>query len=388
LRRELGSPLAAILKIVGAVVVSFALFAAWFYPANAATHGDLYDQMFIHHVIERIERPLENHGGYSPFYLLFYGLVIVASFFPWTLYLPGALAHLIKKDGGRGRVLLLTWIATVLVVMIAISTKLPHYILPIWPALALSVGAYLDAMAADDAPSSGPLWTAFGGVLFLLMALGAAAAIGFGPDYIAKYAKRPDALWLPFANDSRSLRSVLGALCLVIALPLIFRHRAPNFVLNAKLLLLAALLFFILADALILPSFERVKISAVLAQQIHAHVPQDTPVTVSGYNEASLIFYLNHTVDDIVPERSAAQIAAEPKPAARADPQVAAKKVAQALTDWASARGPGVLVIPRTMYEKYSGDAGLAGLVPIANVTGFNYSKGHWVNVLAFRRPN
>ena len=400
LRRELGSPMAAILKVLASVAVSIAAFAAWFFPADAATHGELYNQMFVHHLAERMIKPLENHGGYSPLYVSFYFIVIVLSFFPWTLYLPAALKKLLSRarsnpeDGmppnaqikTAGRPLLLSWIVTILAVMIAISTKLPHYILPMWPALALSVAAYLDGNKGEDEPSAG--WVGvLGAVIFMGVALSAAAGIGFGPEYVAAYAKKPDPLWLPFGAESHSLRSVIGALCVIVAIPVLARYRS-GIVSNAKILLAAALGFFILAGTLLLPSFETIKISQRLAVKINTLAGSVVPVTVCGYNEASLLFYLNRKVDDIIPEHPVAQPVAGVKPGPKADPLQAAKKVEQAVIDWAAARGAGVLVIPRPMYEKYKSDPGVAALIEVADVNGFNYSKGHWVDVLALRRRN
>lgn len=398
LRRELGSPLPAILKIGASVIVAALVFAAWFCPANAATNGEFYHQAFGHHVVDRISKPLENHGGYSPFYLVFYVLVIVAGFFPWTLYLPGALADLLwsrpsietvtNSGTDRGRTLLLIWIATFLIIMTAISTKLPHYVLPIWPALALCVGAYLDATAHEDAKSAGAVWTVAGGFLFLAVALAAAAGLGFGPEYlISSYVKKPEPLWTPFANESRSIRSVFGALMLIVAIPVIFRHKVAHFASNARVLLVVALVFLIGIGAFLMPSFEQIKISKLLADQVRQHVSTDTPVTVCGYNEASLVFYLNRNVEDIIPERTD-NAKADAKNAPRPAPQAAAKIVDQAVSDWAAKPEPGVLIIPKPMYERLRSDAGLRELPQIGEVHGFNYSKGHWVDVLALRRRN
>ncbi len=170
------------------------------------------------------------------------------------------------------------------------------------------------------------------------MALGVGAGIGFGPEYLAEYAKNPDPLWKPFADDSRSLRSVFGALCLIVAIPIVCRHKLVHFGSNARILLGAAVLFVILSGALLLPSFERVeqgrsfKISKNLADPIKSYVAGGAPVTLCGYNEASLIFYLNSNVEDIIPEKPSD---GQP-PAPRVNSPNAPKIIEQAVIDWAS----------------------------------------------------
>ncbi len=397
----MGKPRPAILKMSAAALAGGLIFLAWFYPANNATNGDFYRLAFGHHVVDRIKEPLENHGGYSPKYLVFYFAVILLGFFPWTLYLPGAIVHLYRQktesesqpapDAKNGRTLLFIWMITFLVIMTAISTKLPHYVLPMWPALALCVGAYLDRTAHEDAKSAGAVWTVLGGALFLVVALGIAAGLGFGPEYLTGqnaisayvHPTTPEPMWLPFADESRSVRSIFGAGFLIVALPLIFRQQVANFAANARALVIAGLLFLVAAGLFLLPTFETIKISKRLTDQIRNYVSKETPVTVCGYNEASLVFYLNQNVQDIVGERPNA-LKDGPRPTAKE----AAKIVEQAIADWAATPAPGVLIIPKPMYDRLKTDLQLPDMQHIGEVHGFNYSKNKWVDILAIRRRN
>ena len=144
------------LLTLAAAAASVALFGVWLYPANLKTNGELWQQRVIHHQIDRITSPLEHHGGHSLFDFGFYFIDIAAAFFPWTLLLPAALAALIgtpreasaeqdpeadhfpkTPSPSDARRFLWIWIGLYLAVMIAVTTKLPHYILPIWPAFAI-----------------------------------------------------------------------------------------------------------------------------------------------------------------------------------------------------------------------------------------------------------
>jgi 4-amino-4-deoxy-L-arabinose transferase-like glycosyltransferase len=82
--------------IAAAAVVGMALFFAWAIPANAATGGGLARGGIGHHVVRRMLEPLEGHGGSPVLYLPYYLVVIAAGFFPWTLYLPGAVSALAR----------------------------------------------------------------------------------------------------------------------------------------------------------------------------------------------------------------------------------------------------------------------------------------------------
>ncbi|HLX62298.1 MAG TPA: glycosyltransferase family 39 protein [Planctomycetota bacterium] len=370
------------------VAAAGGIFAAWFVPANNATHGEFYEQAFKHHVLERIKQPLENHGGHSLGNLLgFYPLVILLGFFPWTLFLPGALVQLSRGDSGGkiGRLFLTLWIVTFLLTMILVSTKLPHYILPLWPALSLCVGAFLAKASVEEPKSYGGFWTFLGWLMFAVVLVALAAGLGYGPEYAAQRAVekavQEDGSWSNFAQDSRTARSVIVLLLLIVTVPLLFRPGAASFKNNARVLAIAALVFLPLCAVLLAPSIESIKLSKRAVDVIFKETAHDATVTLAGFDEASLIFYLDERPsENIVPENSATK----PNPAAsRVD--VRDQKVA----DWFNARGRAVLVIPAKALEQVKANKAItlpANMHPVGSITGFNYSKGHWVELLIFRR--
>jgi 4-amino-4-deoxy-L-arabinose transferase-like glycosyltransferase len=57
--------------------------------------------------------------------------------------MPDSPIQVAKTGWPRARALLLGWAAPVFVMFTLIATRLPHYLLPLWPALALAVGGTL-----------------------------------------------------------------------------------------------------------------------------------------------------------------------------------------------------------------------------------------------------
>lgn len=82
-----------------AVILGVALFLAWALPANEATGGEFLRQGLGRHVLKRSVQPLESHGGSYLLFLFYYLPVMLLTFLPWTLFLPGGLVAL-----RRGRV--------------------------------------------------------------------------------------------------------------------------------------------------------------------------------------------------------------------------------------------------------------------------------------------
>lgn len=111
----------------------------------------------------RVFTAMEGHGGGSLAYLLYLpyylGVVCLASF-PWLVFLPGAARALAggRIVGHRGadgedwarsgpgiRTLLGGMILPTIALMTLFATKVPHYILPVFPWLALMEAGALQA---------------------------------------------------------------------------------------------------------------------------------------------------------------------------------------------------------------------------------------------------
>ncbi len=125
--------------------VSIIAYAAWLVPATVATSGAFLSVGIWRDNVGRALAPMEGHGGSVLSYLPYYPLVMLLAFLPWSLALPVALRRVGRgMHGPELRALVFAWIFAPLVLFTLVATKLPHYILPVWPALGLAVGATLD----------------------------------------------------------------------------------------------------------------------------------------------------------------------------------------------------------------------------------------------------
>jgi 4-amino-4-deoxy-L-arabinose transferase-like glycosyltransferase len=113
----------------------------------AATNGEYFRVGIGKHVIHRSLGVMEGHGasgwiGYAAFLPLYF-VTFFASFFPWSIWAPGAF----KKGAGEDLPFyLLTQAAVVFAVFTLAATKLPHYTLPAFPCLALWLSFHLDSV--------------------------------------------------------------------------------------------------------------------------------------------------------------------------------------------------------------------------------------------------
>ncbi len=138
------------------------LIAAPWYLAMLSIHGTEYLAAAQAHTLGRFANPMEGHGGT----ILFYVPVLLLGFFPWSGWLLPALVHEwrnwkswwmnARPAGGEQGLLLFcaVWVAALFVFFSLSATRLPHYILPLYPPAAL-LAAVLCARAFTRTPPPG-----------------------------------------------------------------------------------------------------------------------------------------------------------------------------------------------------------------------------------------
>jgi len=169
----------------------FVLLALPWYAAMLAIHGSNYVTIAKAQTVGRFMAPMEGHG----FGLLFYLPVLLLGFFPWSGLLPAALYDSFKtwrasqavSSGSSSRLAALSatpeaselelfatgWVIGAFVFFTLSSTRLQHYIAPLFPAAALLTAAYWHR---------GLLGSATRGLrasIHLMMGLGLLLALGF-----------------------------------------------------------------------------------------------------------------------------------------------------------------------------------------------------------------
>lgn len=349
--RHFSRSLAKQLIFIGAaVLLAIFIFLLWFIPANLATGGEFLKVGIGHRVLRQTFYPLESHGGNFLLYLPYYLPVILCGFFPWTLYLPAAVSVWTGQQTWfrTSRLLLLSWILVTLCLMTLIATKLPHYILPCWPALALISAGVLDAQCRGVLSAKNILWLKRGIWLFVPAGFLFGIALLVGP-------------WFLPMPGARVACTGAGIQILLITMYGSRLHRAGHFLKSAAILFVGVLLLQFSFALTVLPSVETFKVSPRIARAIYKKTPSGIPVAIRGYKEPSLVFYLQKSLIINIPDNAG-------------------------VATWARGNGAGILVIPRTLFTQIQKEYGPLRLWKIAIVKGFNYSKGIRVDLLVLYR--
>ncbi len=338
---------ACLAQLTGATAMGVLLFVAWAVPANRATGGEFLRLGLGHHVLARSVRPLEHHGGDFLLHLPYYLPVVVAGFFPWTLHLPGSISAVLGRRVGAAhfRELFLAWVVTIVVIMTLIATKLPHYILFTWPAMALAVGGTL-AAAPRALADRDRRWLR-GGVYFYGPVAGGMVAGLFAAPF-----------WLHLG----AIGAFWGAAAILAAMSAIaMRQQLTDRPRASAVTLLAGMAVLLLPLMLgVMPALEELKIAPPLAEAVKRETGRETPVAAFRFGEPTLNFYIGRPIESLGDT--------------------------QAVLNWARQPSTGVLVIPAAELAGIEWYHGSLGLREIAAKEGLNYSKGKVLTITAMLR--
>lgn len=329
-----------------AIILSIGMFVAWGIPANIRTDGRFFEQGIGRHVLHRIAAPMEGHGGSGLAYLAMlpmYVPFLILGFCPWTLQLSAAISALSGRRIGTpaSRALLWAWIAPTFLMMSLFATKLPHYILPIFPPLAIASAATLQAWRRGELSSKDRDWMRAGAWFFGPVAIGMSLILIAWP-------------WIS-TNPSAWPAAAFGILLLAFSLWIMRNQLKERIITNAAMVALAMPVLLILAIVLALPSIESsLKISPALAAAIRARVNPQMPVYMTGYREPSLVYYVNRPAGQPIQSINGAP---------------------EAVASWAAADGPALLVILRDQFETANRVGGPLNLTVLDSQTVLNYSS-------------
>jgi 4-amino-4-deoxy-L-arabinose transferase-like glycosyltransferase len=320
-----------------ASIIGILIFMAWAIPANNATGGQFLSLGIGHHVLGRAVRPL-GHGGNALLYLPYYLPVLALGFFPWTLHLPGALAWVFRgRIGGQPcRALLVSWMLSVFIIMTLVVTKRSHYVLFMWPAMALAAAGTILAEEQNELNAQQLLWLRRGIWLFAPVAAVGALGLIVGP-------------WFVQVGNLRWSGLASGIVLAGMAIIAIRRHSAKGGAASAKVLLIGTAILQIPILFGLLPAIEQLKLSPAIARVIKEKTSKETPVATYRYGEPSLNFYIGRKIEQLQGE--------------------------DAVIAWAQQTQPGVLVIPKDVLADIQQRHGLPALEEIASKKGLNFSK-------------
>ncbi|HTW36014.1 MAG TPA: glycosyltransferase family 39 protein [Rhizomicrobium sp.] len=313
----------------------------WLIAISLQSHGAFFKQSLGHDFGDKLVGGQESHGAPPGYYLALATLTL----WPATLFvLPGLRAAWLERTSPAIRYLL-AWAASSWLMFELVPTKLPHYIIPAYPALALLAACWAFDGPGNDTRLARILSTIAGFQYVIGLVAFVLAAILLPIRY-------GDGAWWPGI-----VLAIAGSAAGVIALIAYMRGARSQALLAS---VIAAIVFVPTLTAGIGPHLEALWVTPRAAALVAKdRRPGDPPPIIAGYVEPSLIFALG-TDTRVGTGATAAQMAA---------------------------RQGGLSLI-----EDRERDAFLAGLAtrdteafPVDTLQGYDYSHGRKVHITIYR---
>lgn len=262
------------------LAVFFAITVPWFVLVMKA-NPEFFERFFIYEHYTRFTT--KTHGRYQPWY--YFIPILLAGALPWTVLMFDSMFRTLRSSNLPDKTFntqrfLLIWAVFIYVFFSVSGSKLPSYLLPMFPALALLMGKRIAEMRGRVL-----LWQIAPAIPVALLLLGLALNVG-------KFADTPNQAelyphygpWLVVA----ALASLAG---LLAGMLLLWREKKPVAVV---VLALSALL----SAQIALSGYETVareRSAKHIAEAIRAEVKPDIPFYSVLTYEQTLPFYLKRT---------------------------------------------------------------------------------------------
>lgn len=334
------------LRPFSGLALLLALTLPWAVAAWVATEGGFFGAAVGGDLLPKLVGGQERHGAPPGYYLL----LLPVTFFPASLLLLPGLAEGWRARRDPRHAFLLAWLIPAWLVFELVPTKLPHYVLPLYPALAL-LGGHVAARALDQPALLKARLFRANGALWAVVALALAVFLVAGPALLPHGLAVDPGPW-PVVGAG------IFAAMAVQTLAMLWRMRPAAM---AVALVATGLVFSVAALELTRPRLEPLWVAGRAERTLEQLGLAGRPVVSAGFSEPSLVFHLG--TDTVLTDGGgAARFLAE-------NPQ-------------------GVALVEERERAAFEAAAAAIGLVPkpVARLEGLNYSRGDRVEITIFVR--
>ncbi|MFT3810823.1 MAG: glycosyltransferase family 39 protein [Micropepsaceae bacterium] len=328
-------------------VIALAVFSPWAIAITIQTGGQFWYDAIWGDMLSKVVGAQEKHSGFPGYYLL----LVTLTLFPGSLLLLPSAWRTVQMRAQPWAMFLIAWVVPAWIIFELLPTKLPHYTLPCYPALAIAIGAFLNARLANE-PDTTPRWAGYANLaLWGIFALALAAIYTAAPNYYSG------------ADGAGAFDILLTLIVMAAAAALAAITLSQTW----RLFLPAAAVLAAIAYAGL---FERtftatqdLHVSPRIAELVRTRGDwtPGTPIVSTGYHEPSLVFLTETDID--------------------------LAKDGETAADFLAAHRDGVALVEERQMEGFLRRAAEKGLRPERKWTlnGFNYSRGQPVKISIYQ---
>jgi 4-amino-4-deoxy-L-arabinose transferase-like glycosyltransferase len=256
------------------ILVVLAITLPWAIAIGIQSHGLFFQRSLGQDFALKLIGDQEAHGA-PPGY---FTALVHLSFWPGSLVLLPAAVFAVAKRTDPAIRYLLVWAVTTWVMFELAPTKLPHYVLPAYPALAVLCALWLTTAASTETRTM-RIVRYVSLALFVVVGLALAVFLAAAPERLG-----PGIPWWLY------LAAAAGAIAVLAVIVPVLRGQTQ---LSVAMAGLSALVLYAVAGFLTVPLLSDLWLSPRMAAAVQRHSePGDPPVATAGYAEPSITFLL------------------------------------------------------------------------------------------------
>lgn len=313
----------------------------WFFSISGEEQKNFLIESIGHDFLGKVLGGQESHGGFPGFHFL--GLWIFL--FPFSIFLIPAICYLKLKYKKNKYFFLIIWIIPSFFIMELVPTKLPHYVLPLYPAISIAIGSAIAKLNINK-----KLFTSNSALLGYIIHFVISNGLVF---FLYKAVET-------YGNLTNFIFISLLIIFILNNLTFIFLIR-KNIRLCFLHIIVLANIFTLITYIIILPSLEKVWVTRNIASVINSKTynKEENNIAVLGYNEPSLVFELGTNIKIY-------------------------KNVQNLIKDYDLYN---YILIEKKYFESFNQIVNIEKLSYniIEKINGFNASKGAWIEIYIFK---
>lgn len=320
-----------------------AIALPWYLAISIVSNGDFFAHSVGRNLLGKVGDAQQSHAGPPGYYLGLFAL----TFWPGSLLAGFAAPYVWRGRTEPAIRFLIAWIVPTWLIFEVVATKLPHYVLPTYPALALLAAA---ALFAPSGAAAGR-WRIAGAVFAVIWLLATAIAVALGPALVWHFEHAIDPLLIATA--------AIGAVAAMALLWFAVRGEPMRALIAAAV---AAVAVWPVTFGAAVPRLEHIWLAPrVVAAVTEVRTCPDATLATTPYEEPSLVFlYGPDRTRRVTPPQAADVLAA--------DPACALALIGSEEKD---------------AFLAHTAELGLS-VRPLRDVTGVNYSNGDDLTLTIF----
>ena len=285
------------IKLLPGIVIFLGLSVPWYVLAYLRNGDGFISSFFGYHNLGRFTHVVNQHQG--AWY--FHSLIVLIGFFPWSIYLPVAIAHHLRDRSWRQQprsshlgLFALIWFAIVLGFFTIAVTKYITYTLPLVPAAAILVSLWWSDQREKTAPNWGLKASVY---VSLALCVTLAAVTFYSPNWLNRDPSMPQ-LGLRMQDAGLPQIGVLIWLGGAIGGTFLILKRKLHLFWVVNLATYAAFILFFITPFIGLLDRERQLPLREVAQIVNQVRQANEPIVMAtnSFEKPSLVFYTHQPI--------------------------------------------------------------------------------------------